>query len=597
MKLRPYQEECVENIKYCVSNNINALAVLPCGAGKSVVIAELINQLKLERNTVKCLMVVDSATLVEQNADKLKKINDKLGVGIFCSTLGQKKLTEEITYATIQSIHKVDVNELGWYDTIIIDECHMISNKGEGIYFELINKLKELNPNLIVVGLSATPFRTQTGMITEGEHRIFEDICFEITIDELLEQGYLSPIISKITRQDLDLSKIKIKNKEYDIEELDLLMSNEQRVEATIGEVLTIASDRKHFLWFCSGLNHVAIVEEKLQNIGRNARAITGKTPKNLRDKYIEEYKEGIITDLISCDVFTKGFDAPCTDCLVCLRPTKSTGLYIQIVGRLMRLYPDKINGLFLDFANVIAEHGAINDIKIKKKYNPQTHKSELQAVKMIDNTKLCLQCRTLLKKSELVCPSCGFEYTTEQVLRHDIKPSELDIMATKNPNQYFDVEKTEYVDWTAKSGNKCLKIVYYCTNKEIVNEFKVYGNFYFDKFLDVVIERENQDFKEYLAEVWAGSFSNFKRNFNQENHKQIMEDTIEYFRNPIQIQVIKEGKYYKVQGVVYGDKKVEEHIINEKDYSSINDENFVDKKYEEFDFNKKAEIPEGEIF
>ncbi len=157
--LRPYQQEAVERtLQHFRKTSNPAVIVLPTGAGKSLVIAELARLAKH-----KILVLAHVKELVEQNADKYESFG--LKASIFSAGLGKKSLSEQVTFASIQSLARnlAQLNE--YYSLIIVDECHRISENDTSQYWQVIKQLQKNNANLKILGLTATPYRLGTGWI------------------------------------------------------------------------------------------------------------------------------------------------------------------------------------------------------------------------------------------------------------------------------------------------------------------------------------------------------------------------------------------------------------------------------------------------
>ena len=111
-----------------------------------------------------------------------------------------------ILFAGIQSIHD-KATRIGHADLVLIDEAHLIPGRSNTMYRRFLTDLQAINPALKVIGLTATPFRLDSGMLHEGENALFTDIAYEVSVRDLIDQGYLSPLISKQTQTRLDVAR------------------------------------------------------------------------------------------------------------------------------------------------------------------------------------------------------------------------------------------------------------------------------------------------------------------------------------------------------------------------------------------------------
>ena len=163
-KLRPYQQDAVNaTLKHFRQNKFPAVIVLPTGAGKSLVIAELA---RLARGRV--LVLAHVRELVEQNHSKYTSF--QLEAGIFSAGLSRKDHDHKTIFASIQSVARAPEDFFQNFSLLVIDECHRISMEGDTQYFQVISKLQKLNPELCILGLTATPERT------DGMHARLEEL-------------------------------------------------------------------------------------------------------------------------------------------------------------------------------------------------------------------------------------------------------------------------------------------------------------------------------------------------------------------------------------------------------------------------------------
>ena len=201
-------------------------------------------------------------------------------------------------------------------------------------------------------------------MLHEGERRLFTDIAYEVSIRDLIDHGYLCPLISKMTNLTLDVGGVGSRGGEFIAGQLQAAVDRESITRAAIDEILAYGEGRRSWLLFCSGVEHATHVALALRDRGVSCATIFGDTPSAERDRIIAAFKRGEIRALASMGVLTTGFNAPAVDLIAMLRPTKSTGLYVQMAGRGTRLAPGKENCLVLDFAGNVARHGPIDAVK-----------------------------------------------------------------------------------------------------------------------------------------------------------------------------------------------------------------------------------------
>ncbi len=192
--LRDYQKEAIDSIyKYFDDNDGNPLVELPTGAGKSLINAGFIERTVMTWPGTRILMLTHVKELIEQNHEKLLTLWPSSPCGIYSASLKRKDKHQDIIFAGIQSIYN-KAFELDKFDLVIIDECHMVPNKASGTYRKFLADLKIANPKVKVIGLTATPYRLDNGMLTHGDDRIFTDTCYRLPIKTLLDRGYLAPV-------------------------------------------------------------------------------------------------------------------------------------------------------------------------------------------------------------------------------------------------------------------------------------------------------------------------------------------------------------------------------------------------------------------
>jgi superfamily II DNA or RNA helicase len=158
-------------------------------------------------------MLTHVKELIEQNAEKMLQHWPNAPLGIYSASVGRRDIGEPITFAGIMSVRK-KARAIGRIDLVLVDECHLINHKETGSYREFINDLREINPHLRVVGLTATPYRLGHGVITD-KPALFDALVEPVKIEELVLQGYLAPLRSKVTKLKLDTSGVHTRGGEF----------------------------------------------------------------------------------------------------------------------------------------------------------------------------------------------------------------------------------------------------------------------------------------------------------------------------------------------------------------------------------------------
>ncbi|MFA0413887.1 DEAD/DEAH box helicase [Vibrio renipiscarius] len=353
--LRPYQADSVKAvIHYFRKHTTPAVIVLPTGAGKSLVIAELA---RLAKGRV--LVMAHVKELVEQNHAKYEGYD--LKGAVFSAGLGRKETDQQVVFASVQSVVRNLTEFKDQFSLLVIDECHRVPEEKTSSYQKVITHLRELNPGMKVLGLTATPYRLGVGWIyqyhTRGqvrseEPRFFRDCIFELPIRYLLDEEFLTPAkMMDAPVLSYDFSQLKpASTGRYKEAEMDMVIDQAKRATPQIvQQIIQFSAEKQGIMIFAATVRHAQEIFGLLPQ-GQTAIVI-GDTPTPERDAIIQRFKQREIKFLVNVSVLTTGFDAPHVDLIAILRPTESVSLYQQIVGRGLRLSPGKTECLVLDYA------------------------------------------------------------------------------------------------------------------------------------------------------------------------------------------------------------------------------------------------------
>lgn len=377
IKLRDYQVQAIEKVKWSMSLEGNDLLQLPTGAGKSIVIAELANYLNTD-----VLVLQPTKEILEQNRAKLGLYVDNEDIGSYSASVNEK-VVRKYTFATIQSVYKVP--ELFKHiKLVVLDEAHLLNPKDTGSMFQSF--LRGMGKPK-VIGTTATPYRIfptyfvsndkkggtnlyQANSIKvltrvldkKGGQRFWDRIVCKIDACELIEKGYLCPLKyvdkSTITQDLIPLNKSRT---DFDMEAYDKIVAKvDQDIVALIKEAQLT---HKHVLVFCNSISQ----SERLANYFPEARSISSKTKPKDREEIINGFKDGKYQTVFNVGVLTTGFDHPALDCIVLLRPTRSVALYYQMLGRGVRIAPGKTHCTVYDWTDTVKRIGRLETIKLEK--------------------------------------------------------------------------------------------------------------------------------------------------------------------------------------------------------------------------------------
>lgn len=536
IRLRYYQEEAIDALyEYFNTHPVgNPIVDTPTGSGKSMILAGFIARFLRDVPKARVIVLTHVKELIEQDGAAILRFWPEAPIGYWSAGLGVKKAAQ-ITVAGIQSIHS-HPTLFSPTDVVIIDECHLMSKNADTMYRRFIAGLMVHNPHLKVIGLSATPYRLDSGLLTEGKGRIFNDIAYSANVGKLIAEGFLSCLISKAGMTRADLSGLHTRGGEFLPAELADRMDKVELIRGAVDEMLAYGQNRKSWLVFCSGVAHAQHVADCLNLNGIPTAMICGDTPKGERERILADFKAGRLRAVTNSDVLTTGFDHPGVDLIALLRPTKSVGLYVQILGRGLRvIYASgydletvegrlaaiaagpKQNCLVLDFAGNVSMHGPIDCIKIKHKAAPGDSIS-------VAPVKECPSCHSLVHASVMVCPECNHEWPTQA--KHDATASSDALLASQvQPKEYAVTGMTMMRHTKAGKGDS-LRVTYQCGDLKTFTEY-------------VGVESA-QPYPRKLAVNWF-----WKRGIVAP--KSVAEALAIKIPTPATITVIPDGKYFKI--------------------------------------------------
>jgi DNA repair protein RadD len=390
------------------------------------------------------LILAHVKELLEQAADKLRAVCPEVKFGVYSAGLKRRDTEHAVIIAGIQSVYR-RACELDAFDLVIVDEAHLIPTSGDGMYRQFLAEAKAVNPHVRVIGLTATPFRLDSGPICSPEH-FLNAICYEIGVKELIRDGYLCPLITKAGLTKVDTSALHVRGGEFVAEEVEQLMDQDGLVQAACREIVDHTQGRDKCLIFAAGVAHGRHVVQVLrEQHGIECGFVCGDTPSGERADLIARFRDEPRRDLFqheplkylcNVNVLTTGFDAPNVDCVALLRPTMSPGLFYQMTGRGFRLYPGKANCLVLDFGGNVLRHGPVDQLKIKDKASSGTGEAP---------AKECPECHSVIAAGYSTCPDCGYEFPPPERQRHEAKASEAGILSGQVTDIEYEVRDVTY--------------------------------------------------------------------------------------------------------------------------------------------------------
>lgn len=478
MQLRDYQFDAVDApINYFMEGGTgHPIVVMPTGTGKSVVIASFVKKVFQQFPRQRVMMLTHVKELIEQNFDKFMKVWPTAPAGIYSAGLGRRDHQYPITFAGIASVCK-KAELFGHIDLILIDECHLVSTKESTMYRSFIDHLMQYNPALKVIGYTATHYRVGQGLLTESEG-LFTDVCINMTEREsfnwFFDNGYLCRLIPRPMQARLDVSGVRMQSGEYNQHDLQLAVDKESITRAALEESIAFGFDRDHWLVFASGVEHAVHITDTLNELGVSTRCVHSKMTDGERDKNIADYRAGKFRAIINNGILTTGFDYAMIDMIVVLRPTRSPGLWVQMLGRGTRpVYAEgfdlsttegrltaiqnscKPNCLVLDFARNSEVIGPIND--------PVLPKAKGKGGNGEAPIRICEACGSYCHASLLTCPTCGHEFPRDVKFGAKAGTTELIKQEDLPEVVHFSVERITYALHTKEGRPTSLRVSYYC--------------------------------------------------------------------------------------------------------------------------------------
>lgn len=524
MQLRPYQRQAIDALKaYWGQQGGNGLIVLPTGSGKSLVLAALCQELLEDYPTLRIAIATHVRELISQNYLELLKIWPLAPAGIYSAGIGRRDMRNQILFCGIQSAFN-KTKQIGSFDILLVDEAHLISKNAATMYGKFINSLKADTPDMRIVGLTATAFRLDSGRLDRGKERLFDKVVYDASVTDLIEQGYLSPLISKATATQLDVSQVQKRGGEFIPGQLEVAVDKDWITKSAAKEIVQFGQDRKSWLAFCAGVAHAEHVRNAIRSFNITCEMVTGETPKAERDRSIQAFREGKIRCLTSVGVLGTGFNVPQVDLIALLRPTASAGLFCQQVGRALRKAPGKVNALILDFAGNTQRHGPIDTITA----NSATSNKDRPPGEAL--AKECPRCGSLVALAAHICPDCGHQFPIkDDVPKHEALADATTSILSKGAAVWIDVDRVAYYPHNKIGSPPSLRVEYHCG-------FTVHKEW---------VCLEHRGIARSKAEGW---WSRLAATAIPPTTDDALRRTKE-LKQPVQIQVRPDGKYFSVVG------------------------------------------------
>jgi superfamily II DNA or RNA helicase len=346
---RPYQRDAITALRDGWAAGPNRLAVvLPTGAGKTVVFSNLVHQMRPALGGRRVLVIAHREELLEQAAAKLRAVDPTLRVGIVKAERDEHQDVDVIV-ASVQTLavekRRQAIRGIG---LVIVDECHHAAAR---TYMEVLDHFGAWR-GVPTAGFTATMTRTDGGLA-----EVWQDVVFTLDILDMITDGHLCDVRGKrITVDTLNLDTVRTRNGDLVDGQLGQALEDSGAIEAIAKAYVDHAADRPGVV-FTPTVATAQHAAEALAGVGIKAAAVWGEMGRDERRDTLARYASGEVQVLTNCQVLTEGFDAPHTSCIVVARPTKSPGLYVQMVGRGLRPAPGKVDALLLDVMGAATRH------------------------------------------------------------------------------------------------------------------------------------------------------------------------------------------------------------------------------------------------
>jgi DNA repair protein RadD len=472
-----FQREAVgATYKYFDEGGSAGLIALPTGTGKAFVQALLIKELLTKWPGLRVLCLTHVHTLIKQNYDELIEAWPLAPAGICSAGLGSFELSLPIVFGGIQSL----INRsggLGRRDVVIIDESHLVSPHQETGYQKVLGKLKEDNPKIKIIGLSATIWRLGQGYLTDDG--IFKDTIYNKTdlagFNEILNGGYLVPPIPRRVENEFDLSQVHRDGYKFREKELDAASNQDKLNRLVCEEIYEMAKGRRSWAIFCASIDHSEKINELFQKMGLDSEVVHSKKKGDHNDREIERWKAGKRRILVNKDMLTTGVNNPACDYIGALRGLISSSLWVQILGRGTRTCPrwNKQNCLVGDFAGNTKRLGPINDPVIPRKPGMGSNGGP--------PIRICDQCGSYNHASARRCIFCDKEFAWESKVTQVASSEEL--IRTYGPKIIHQpVHSVTISDHQGKSGKVSLEVRFHVGKRGTV-AYPVWLHFEHDGF------------------------------------------------------------------------------------------------------------------
>ncbi|WP_019999033.1 DEAD/DEAH box helicase [Aureimonas ureilytica] len=489
LQLRSYQAEAEDAVfDYWLAEPGNPLVDLATGCGKSLLMASAIKRLAQGWPDMRILVATHVAELIEQNYLELIGIWPFAPAGIFSAGLGRRDARSQIVFAGIQTVHnKAEI--IGHIDVLMVDECHLIPTKSNTMYRKFIDALRAINPDLKILGLTATPYRLDSGRLDEGHDRLFDRVVHTYGVGEGIRDGYLAPLTSKPTATEYDVRGVGRLGGDYKQGALEAAVNTNELNGAVVSEIIAKGRDRRSWLCFCAGVSAAQDMRDEFRKRGITCETVTGDTPKEERRRILEDFKSYKLQCVTNNSVLTTGFNHKGVDLIAFCRPTLSVALYVQMAGRGTRpIYASgmplstkeerlaaiaagpKPNCLVLDFAKLVDRHGPVDMVEPRAPGKGEGE-APIKICPQEADSRGLIGCGEKVHISKMTCPCCGYEFPPNEEEKLTRTAADVPILSTASA-EWRQVNSRRFHYHEGKAGKPDSVKAAYMVGLKSINEW-----------------------------------------------------------------------------------------------------------------------------
>ena len=403
--LRPYQKKVISDTYSLIKQGQKRVMIFSAtGSGKTIIASKIVYDAVSRSKRV--LFVVHREILVNQTYNKFSAFGLRCG---FIKAGWAEDANAPVQIASVQTLACRDNWKNQHFDVIFYDECHLVA-------FAAVSRqmMSEIFPNALYLGLTATPYRLSK---RESLGDIYSALVCAPMPKTLIESGFLSkPSYYGLNFVNADLDQVKTVGGDYSKSQLSTVCDKPILIEQIVKTWLELAYGRPTIA-FAVGVKHAENIAEKFNKVNIPAAVVSGKTPIPIRNQLYDQLAKGELLVLASCAALSEGFDVPEVSCVILARPTQSKALYMQQLGRGIRLAPDKTDCLVLDQSSNVLRHGFIEDLE-SIELTPSSQKEKKAGKPPL---KLCPSdkggCGSYVYSFQMKCKHCGYNFEVNKLI------------------------------------------------------------------------------------------------------------------------------------------------------------------------------------